>query len=135
MPIDETKVAASAEAETQGSDENPSKKAKVAEPEYEVSFAACLDQFSNPLQITDFKSPATGEKGPASKTTRFHSFPKYLAMQVHRFVLGADWLPRKINVRVKMPTELDLEHLRGKGLQEGEAEVMNVCMNMLETFC
>lgn len=121
VPIDDTKTA-TPEA-TQAADENPSKKAKVAEPEIEVSFAACLDQFANPQQLTDFKSPATGQKGTASKTTRFHSFPKYLAMQVHRFVLGPDWLPRKINVRVKMPTELDLNNLRGHGLQAGETEL------------
>lgn len=89
----------------------------------DIPFEACLAELSKPQQLVDYKSIATGEKGPALKITRFASFPKYLMVQVQRFVLGADWRPKKVNARVQMPDALDLESLRSKGLQEGEVEM------------
>lgn len=86
----------------------------------QVSFEAVLDGFSEPESITDFLSPATGSKGLAVKNTYFSSFPRLLAVSLRRYVLGADWLPVKLDALVPVPEHLNLEHLRGPGLLPGE---------------
>jgi len=37
--------------------------------------------------------------------------------------MGDDWTPKKLDVSVDMPVDLDLSMLRGKGKQEGEHEL------------
>lgn len=39
-----------------------------------------------------------------------------------RYYYAENWTPRKKEVLVDLPDELDLEHLRSKGLQPGEVE-------------
>ena len=39
-----------------------------------------------------------------------------------RFYLASDWTAKKLEVEVDIPSELDVEGLRGKGLQPGEIE-------------
>jgi ubiquitin carboxyl-terminal hydrolase 5/13 len=46
---------------------------------------------------------------------------KYLAIAVEKFFIGEDWTPKKKDVSLAMPTELDLTALQGTGLQPGEA--------------
>ena len=59
----------------------------------------------------------------ATKTTRMASFPDYLMVQLNKFTLAADWTPKKLDVAVDMPSELDLTPFRGSGLQPGEVEL------------
>ena len=40
-----------------------------------------------------------------------------------KFTLGADWVPKKLDVSLDMPDTLDLSHLRGSGKQAGEQEL------------
>ena len=96
-----------------------------------------------------------------SRTTRFATFPDYLMVQLSKFTLGDDWVPKKYgepllppslssssslsfspslylpfhpppppthththtDVLIDVPLMLDLSHLRGHGLQEGEVEL------------
>lgn len=111
-----------------------------------------------------------------SRTTRFATFPDYLMVQLSKFTLGDDWVPKKYgepshspslslpsllwlfpchlaspspslpplflpfspllshlppstyththtDVLIDVPLVLDLSHLRGHGLQEGEVEL------------
>jgi len=105
------------------------KRAKLVEDDAasvvaKVPFAACLGRFFDDEVIADFKSPATGEKGLAKKTTRFQTFPRYLVVKINRYYTDpATWEPKKMEVEVPVPEELDLEAYRGKGLQEGEVEL------------
>lgn len=46
--------------------------------------------------------------------------PKYLLLQLKKFTLRSDWTSVKLDVAVDIPDELDLEHLRGNGLQPNE---------------
>jgi ubiquitin carboxyl-terminal hydrolase 5/13 len=46
--------------------------------------------------------------------------PEYLVVQIRKFNYSASWVPTKIDVLIDAPDQIDLEKLRGKGLQEGE---------------
>lgn len=71
-------------------------------------------------QLDGVYSTATKQKGTFESATRFATFPPVLCVQVQRFVLGADWTPRKNNASMRMPLTMDLESLRSTGLVEGE---------------
>jgi len=82
----------------------------------EVPFRACLDRFSGEVRV-EYKSPVTGLNGEAAKTTQIKTFPKYLAIHMKRYVLGEDWRPKKLDVMVAAPEDLDLSFLRSPGPQ------------------
>ncbi|NXY35292.1 UBP5 hydrolase, partial [Pomatorhinus ruficollis] len=60
------------------------------------------------------------------RTTRFASFPDYLVIQIKKFTFGLDWVPKKLDVSIEMPEELDISALQGTGLQEGEEEMPDI---------
>ncbi len=81
-----------------------------------IPFKACVDSFSAEEQIDDFKSPVTQEKGIALKRCRFRTFPEYLVIQLRKYTYDQQTLnPKKLDVIVPMPEELDLEYLRSTG--------------------
>jgi ubiquitin carboxyl-terminal hydrolase 5/13 len=86
----------------------------------DVPFQACIDQLMATEAITDFTSSATGVKGTALKQTRLSTFPEYLMVHMRKYYLAPDWTPRKLDVSVLLPEEIDLEFLRGTGVREGE---------------
>ena len=57
------------------------------------------------------------------RTTRLATFPDYLMVQLKKFTIGDDWVPKKLDVSVDIPDILDLSHLRGSGKQDGEEEL------------
>nr|XP_033781358.1 ubiquitin carboxyl-terminal hydrolase 5 isoform X1 [Geotrypetes seraphini] len=92
----------------------------------QIPFTACLEAFSAPEQVEDFWSTALQAKSLAVKTTRFASFPDYLVIQIKKFTFGLDWVPKKLDVSIEMPDELDIGQLRAKGLQPGEEELPDI---------
>lgn len=88
-----------------------------------IPFTACLTAFASPVHIEDFFSTAINAKCTAVKTTRFGTLPDYLMIQLNKFTIGSDWVPRKLDVLVDVPEQLMIEQLRGNGLQEGEIEL------------
>jgi len=88
-----------------------------------IPFNSCLETFTDEEVIEDFYSPAIKAKTIAKKTTRLATFPDYLFIQLKKFTIGEDWVPRKLDVSVEMPDDLDLSPLRGHGLQPGEQEL------------
>ena len=55
---------------------------------------------------------AVPRAGAASKVTRFKTFPRYLVMNLRRYILGENWTPVKLEALVRVPEELNIEHLR-----------------------
>lgn len=54
-------------------------------------------------------------------------------IHLKKFTLREDWVPIKLDVSVEMPEELDINHLRGIGVQADEAllpETSGMCMCM-----
>ncbi|XP_005991976.1 ubiquitin carboxyl-terminal hydrolase 13 isoform X7 [Latimeria chalumnae] len=91
-----------------------------------VPFSACLQAFGEPENVDDFWSSALQAKSAGVKTSRFASFPEYLAVQIKKFTFGLDWVPKKLDVSIDMPDLLDITHLRATGLQPGEEELPNI---------
>lgn len=54
------------------------------------------------------------------RTTRLASFPDYLLLHLKKFTVKEDWTPIKLDVAIEMPDLLDLNFLRGNGLQPTE---------------
>eukprot|EP00795_Rhopilema_esculentum_P007232 gene7232-12915_t len=88
-----------------------------------VSMTDCIESFAQAEILDSFCSSAVKEPTQASRTTRFASFPDYLIVQMRKFTVDDNWIPRKLDVSVDVPDELDLSHLRGTGLQPGEEEL------------
>lgn len=88
-----------------------------------VAMSACLEAFAAPEVIEDFYSTALQAKSVAQKSTRFATFPDYLMVQMKKFTLGDDWVPKKLDVSIEILDELDLTHLRATGLQSNEEEL------------
>ncbi|XP_064418345.1 ubiquitin carboxyl-terminal hydrolase 13 isoform X3 [Latimeria chalumnae] len=61
-----------------------------------VPFSACLQAFGEPENVDDFWSSALQAKSAGVKTSRFASFPEYLAVQIKKFTFGLDWVPKKL---------------------------------------
>lgn len=102
---------------------------KTAPPDLvraKVPFASCLEAFGEPEQVDDFWSTALQAKSVAVKTTRFASFPDCLVVQIKKFTFGLDWVPKKLDISIDMPDELDITVLRGTGLQPGEEELPDI---------
>ena len=90
---------------------------------YYVDLEDCLANFATPDVVPDFLSPATHERGTASKTTGMRTFPNYLMLQVRRFTLTANWQPKKLDVVLNVPDTLDLEYLKSSGIKASEEEL------------
>ncbi|KAK7864561.1 hypothetical protein R5R35_007330 [Gryllus longicercus] len=85
-----------------------------------IKLFSCLEAFTRPETIPGFYSTAINDKTTAQKTTRLASFPDYLLLHLKKFTLREDWVPIKLDVAVEMPDTLNLDALRGSGLQPGE---------------
>eukprot|EP01113_Clastostelium_recurvatum_P024319 TRINITY_DN2903_c0_g1_i1.p1 TRINITY_DN2903_c0_g1~~TRINITY_DN2903_c0_g1_i1.p1 ORF type:complete len:823 (+),score=301.92 TRINITY_DN2903_c0_g1_i1:23-2470(+) len=85
-----------------------------------VPLSACLDAFVEPEGVPGFISPVTNQPTVAVRTTKFATFPDVLVLHMKRFVVGENWAPKKLDVTVDVPDQLDLEAMRGKGQQPGE---------------
>eukprot|EP00877_Chromochloris_zofingiensis_P011173 jgi/Chrzof1/6309/Cz18g03010.t1 len=85
-----------------------------------VPFDACLSKFAAAEVLDDYYSAALKRKTQATKRTRFASYPPYLLIQLKRYYVAEDWTPKKLEVEVPVPDELNLEQLRGNGPQPGE---------------
>ena len=85
-----------------------------------IPLDACFESFISPEEIDDFYSTAINGKTKALKRSRLKTFPDFLMLQVKKFALGDDWVPKKLDVAIQVPDIIDLKNLRSNGLQEGE---------------
>lgn len=82
---------------------------------------ACLRAFTRDDVIIDYV--VNGKAGKAYHSSKLETFPEYLWIQMKRFTVGSDWMPRKLDVDIAVPDELDLGFMRAAGLQPGEVEM------------
>ena len=54
------------------------------------------------------------------RSTRFATFPDYLVVQLKKYVVGADWTPKKLDVSIDMTNHVDINFLRGYGTKPEE---------------
>ena len=89
-----------------------------------ITFSQCLDAWSSETTLDDLRWPHL-QNGihPATSTTRFKTFPRYLWIQIQRYELGPDWQPIKLEVNLDIPESIDLSHYKGAGPQDNESLV------------
>lgn len=88
-----------------------------------VASAACLQRVVEPEEIHDVYSPAAGERTQFTREAKPETFPQYLAVHARRFYVGHDWMPKKMDVHLEVPDELNIEHLRAEAPPAGEEEM------------
>lgn len=86
-----------------------------------VTFADCTDSWTAESILDDYRWPHLHNAiHPATQTTGFQNFPRYLWVQIQRYQLGPDWQPVKLEVNLDIPEEVDLSAYKSHGPQEGE---------------
>lgn len=88
-----------------------------------IPMSACIESFAAFETVEDFYSSAIKGKTLAKKSTRLSTFPDYLMVHLKKFTIGDDWVPKKLDISVDVPDNLDLSSIRGRGLQSGEEEL------------
>ena len=85
-----------------------------------IPLTQAIARWAEPEIIEDFKVKRSTPKTTIRKTQRFLTFPDYLLVQLKKYTFNDDWTPRKIDVSMEVPDELDLNSLRATGFQNGE---------------
>ena len=97
---------------------------KMEEEVPTVLFKSCIDTWASSQEIDGLRwSHLNNRVSVATGENRFSNFPRFLLFQMRRYELGADWTPKKIEVNIDVPDEIDLNHLRSPGPQSGESLV------------
>lgn len=87
-----------------------------------VSLEECLDIFTAPTSV-ELSCPACGSKAGFSKSSKFKTFPKTLAINPLRFEI-INWVPTKLDIPVQVTDEpFDLSRYKSTGLQVSEEEL------------
>jgi ubiquitin carboxyl-terminal hydrolase 5/13 len=84
-----------------------------------VEFSSCVAAASAPQMLDSYNCPHCQKRTRAVQTSHFKSFPDTLVVHMSRFV-SPGWVPVKLNVEINLPERIDLESLRGRGLQPSE---------------
>lgn len=85
-----------------------------------VPLTQSIARWAEPEVINGFRIRSNDPPTTIRKTQRFLTFPDYLLVQMKKYTFNDDWTPRKIDVSLDIPDELDLNSLRATGLQHGE---------------
>lgn len=119
VPMEKGEVISKSPSST---DSEPEEKRQKAEKEIPtVSFNACLDSWAEAHTIDGLRwSHLDDSVAGAVEETKFGNFPRYLIVQIQRYELGPDWTPRKLEVNIDVPGEVDLTPYKCSGPLEGE---------------
>ena len=87
----------------------------------EVDWNKCVSTFSDPVQV-EYKCPACCKTTNFTKQFMFETYPEVLVVMMNRFICP-DWVPKKLECSVQVPTEpISLENLR-YSKAEGESQL------------
>ncbi|ETI28156.1 hypothetical protein G647_00605 [Cladophialophora carrionii CBS 160.54] len=87
-----------------------------------VSLKECLDIFTATTAV-ELTCPACGSKAGFTKSSKFKTFPKNLAINPLRFEI-INWVPTKLDIPVQVTDEaFDLSPYKSSGLQPTEEEL------------
>ncbi len=101
-----------------------------------IPLTQAIARWAEPEVIDDFKIKRNGPKTTIRKTQRFLTFPDYLFVQLKKYTFNDDWTPRKLDVSMEIPDELDLNSLRATGFQNGETPMLDgTVSDLLFCFC
>ena len=84
-----------------------------ADAKLEVGFSECINAWKAGVEIEkNFPHLKLNKNSAGVQTQSIANFPPYLLIEMQRYVQGTDWAPKKLEVCVEIPTELDLTGLR-----------------------
>ncbi|KAK7885243.1 ubiquitin C-terminal hydrolase Ubp14 [Exophiala xenobiotica] len=88
-----------------------------------VPLEDCLDILTAPEKVGGLTCAACGSKDGFSKSSKFKTFPKNLAINPLRFEV-INWVPTKLDIPVQVTDQpLDLSRYKSTGLQPDEEEL------------
>ncbi|CAF1368554.1 unnamed protein product [Rotaria sordida] len=90
-----------------------------------VPLTQAIARWAEPEVIEGFQINRNKSKVTIRKTQRFLTFPDYLLIQLKKYTFNDDWTPRKIDVSMEIPDDIDLSSLRATGLQHGETPMID----------
>eukprot|EP00043_Microstomoeca_roanoka_P006668 m.64854 g.64854 ORF g.64854 m.64854 type:complete len:794 (-) comp13512_c0_seq2:891-3272(-) len=102
-------------------DDQSAKDIPIVRPRFNLT--ALIEAMFQPEVVNDWYSPAIKAKTSCTTTSGFKTFPKYLVCAVNKYQLADDWTPKKLDVSVEVPDEMDLTHLKSKGKQESDEDL------------
>uniref|UniRef100_T1J4C8 Ubiquitin carboxyl-terminal hydrolase n=1 Tax=Strigamia maritima TaxID=126957 RepID=T1J4C8_STRMM len=85
-----------------------------------IPFLACLEAMATPKSVQGFFNTALQADTTVVKTSRMATYPDFLMIQLEKFTFEDGWIPKKLDVSIDVPDELDLLLLKGHGIQAGE---------------
>lgn len=115
------------EAHKKAADPNALPEDKAPRPN--VQLTSLIDLFAKQETLTDFYSAAISAKTTALKSSKILRFPRVLVLQIKKFQVGSDWVPKKLDVSIDVPDIINLEHIAGQGIQPGEEELEEAADN------
>ncbi|KAJ3082605.1 hypothetical protein HK102_001574 [Quaeritorhiza haematococci] len=108
------------EPKADGEQKDGKDKAPKDEDIYEpVTFEECLEKYFGE-GTSEYQCPHCKKATTITKSVRFHTYPDNLVFVMKRFVLGDNYVMKKLNLPVKVPFKIELDHYRGTGQREGE---------------
>lgn len=124
VPMETATIIDSSETPIQKRPKNEDSDAPTSESKESVptvSMKACIDAWAATSEVEDYRWPHMQDAAhPASVYTRMLNFPRYLVVQVQRYTIGDDWVPKKLEVNIDTPEEIDLSHIKSSGPKDGE---------------
>uniref|UniRef100_A0A1B0B9A1 Ubiquitin carboxyl-terminal hydrolase n=1 Tax=Glossina palpalis gambiensis TaxID=67801 RepID=A0A1B0B9A1_9MUSC len=93
---------------------------------HNIPLHECLERFFSSEHIEQYYSTAIKDTTSAKKSSRLVNMPDYLMMHLRKFTLGDDWVPKKLDVSVQMPDDLDMSKWRALGKQPNEEELPEI---------
>lgn len=87
-----------------------------------ISLSTCFEEWGRESKVDGvrWQHLSSTTTAPATQRTSFGNFPRYLMVQLQRFELGPDWQPKKLEVNVEVPDEIDILQYKSKGPQPEE---------------
>jgi len=95
-----------------------------------ITLKACIDAWSDSHSISGVRWPHLNNAVSwATEQLSISNFPRFLIVQIQRYELGPDWVPKKLEVKLDVPEEIDLTYLKASGPQPGENIVPEIDSN------
>ncbi|KAL4447002.1 hypothetical protein ABPG74_014974 [Tetrahymena malaccensis] len=105
--------------EASSTNEAPKEDAKLLEePEYNITFEQCI-QILQAGDVVELNCSKCGVKSNFTSNHYLKTLPKYLVLPTNRLHLE-NWVPKKLNAIIQMPSEYNLKDLVFKGLDGDE---------------
>lgn len=85
-----------------------------------ISMKNLIKSYSLPEEIANYKHK--GNMTTAQTTLRFRNFPDYLLVKCEKYYFTDNWTPKKLNMLIKDPQEINISELRSQFTSDAKKE-------------